>query len=287
MNWILAGFLMFACSVAQYLFIRKSALQKIPSQLINVAMFAIPLIAFVFIALMTRTNLAITGYQFLILVILAVFFSYLGNVFSLKSLEYAPNPGYSLILSKSYVVFTTIASIWIFHSTLTVRSAFAILLIIAFSALITIDTRAQKHEHVRASWLPLSIGAFLCWGMLTITSKYLLILGVNILSRLIYSMAIVTMLIIAEMQWKKTVWKNLPSGHIMTLLWIGILGAGFNYFMQEGFVSAPNIGYINAMNASSIGLVVIGSAFFFHDEFNLRKFIGVVGVIVGLIVLVV
>ena len=67
----------------------------------------------------------------------------------------------------------------------------------------------------------------------------------------------------------------------------GVLGVGFNYGMQQGFVTAPNIGYINAMNASSIGLVVIGAAIFFHDDLSGRKLIGVIGVIAGLIFLVI
>lgn len=123
--------------------------------------------------------------------------------------------------------------------------------------------------------------------MLTITSKYLLILGVNVLSRLIYSMAIVTVLIAVEMGIKKLRLKQLSSRQWINLIAIGVLGAGFNYGMQQGFVTAPNIGYINAMNASSMGLVVIGSAVFFHDELTARKLIGVVGVIAGLILLVI
>jgi hypothetical protein len=61
-----------------------------------------------------------------------IFFSYLGNVFSLKGIEYSPNPGYSLIISKSYVVFTAIASIFIFSAPLTMKSVIAILLIVLF-----------------------------------------------------------------------------------------------------------------------------------------------------------
>jgi uncharacterized membrane protein len=67
---------------------------------------------------------------------------------------------------------------------------------------------------------------------------------------------------------------------------IGILFAGFNYFMQLGYAVAPNIGYVNAINAASIALVAVGAAVFFHDDFTRKKFIGVVGVTAGLILLV-
>ncbi len=287
MDWILAGFLMFACSVVQYLLVRKSVLQNIPSQLTNLAMFLIPTIMFCIMAIGGKTSLAVSWYQFLVIVILAIFFSYLGNVMSLRSIEVAPNPGYSLVLSKSYVVFTTLASLFLFQSVLTMRAAFAIAIIIVASALITITGKAKQASHVHASWLPLAIGAFFCWGLLTITSKYLLLMGVNVLSRLIYSMAIVTVLIAIEMYVKKIRFHKVSPGQAVTICSIGALSAGFNYFMQEGFVTAPNIGYINAINASSIGFVVVGSAIFFRDEFSWRKFIGVIGVIIGLILLVI
>lgn len=287
MNWILAGFLMFAFSVIQYLLVRKSVLLKTPSQFSNLAMFLIPSVLFYGISAASNVRLRIGWYEFAVIVVLAVFFSYLGNVFSLKSIEVAPNPGYSLVLSKSYVVFTALASIPLFHATLTARSAVAIGMILVFSALISITGTVKQASHVRASWLPLAVGAFFCWGMLSLTSKYLLILGVHIYSRLIYSMVIVTVLIGIEMAVKKISFRNISSQQMVVSALIGVCSAGFNYFMQAGFATAPNIGYINAMNASSIGLVVLGSAVFFHDELSLRKGIGVAGVIAGLILLVV
>lgn len=287
MNWILAGFLMFFCSVIQYLLVRKSVLLKIPSQFTNLAMFLIPVIMFGVTAVSLGTNLSVNWFEFLVIAIMAFFFSYLGNIFSLKSIEVAPNPGYSLVLSKSYVVFTTLIAIPLFNQQLTPRAALAIAIIVLSSAIITITGKAKPAAHVRPSWLPLAVGAFFCWGMLSVASKYLLLIGVDVLPRLIYTMSIVTLIIAAEIRMKKMRWQALSKTSWGVLLGIGVLSAGFNYFMQEGFVTAPNIGYINAMNASSIGLVVIGSAIFFRDEFSWRKFIGVVGVIIGLMLLVI
>jgi hypothetical protein len=68
---------------------------------------------------------------------------------------------------------------------------------------------------------------------------------------------------------------------------IGILSAAFNYFMQVGIQLAPNVGYVNAVNASSISAVTIGAVLFFHDDFSKRKFLGVIGVTIGLILLVI
>jgi drug/metabolite transporter (DMT)-like permease len=287
MHWILAGFLMFACSVAQYLLVRKSVLLKIPAPFVNLAMFLIPVVMFTVAAVSLRTDLTVSLYELAIIAAMAFFFSYLGNIFSLRSIEVAPNPGYSLVLSKSYVVFTTLVAIPLFNQQLTFRAGTAIAMIIIASALITVTGKAKPASHVHPSWLPLAIGAFFCWGMLSVASKYLLMIGVGVIPRLIYTMSIVTLLIALELHVKKIPWRTLSKTAWGVLLGIGVLSGGFNYFMQEGFVTAPNIGYINAMNASSIGLVVVGSAIFFRDEFSLRKFIGVVGVIIGLILLVI
>lgn len=286
MQWILSGFIMFVCSVAQYLLVRRAVLLKTPQQFTNLAMFLIPLGVYIAWAMGLHINLSVSWYQFLILAILAFFFSYLGNVFSLRSIEYAPNPGYSLVLSKSYVVFTTLAAIPLFGASLTPKAALAIAIIVICSAVIGIDRKKNTAAHVRPVWLPLAIAAFFCWGMLSITSKYLLNIGVNVFARLIYSMAMVNILIGGEMIWKKIKVAHLNKNQAINLLGIGLLSAGFNYGMQQGFVTAPNIGYINAMNASSIGLVVVGSAVFFHDELTIRKLLGVIGVVAGLILLV-
>ena len=111
-------------------------------------------------------------------------------------------------------------------------------------------------------------------------------MGVPIYTRLIYVSAIVTSFVLGEMRVSKKK-PSMPSGIGFTILFlIGILSAAFNYFMQLGFQLAPNIGYINAINASSIAGVTLFSALIFKDELTKRKFIGIIGVTLGLILLV-
>lgn len=286
MHWILASFLMFVSSVVLYLAIRKSTLLKTPSQLNNLASFALPLVLYVLLAITGGVPLGITPYQFGIILVLAVFFSYLGNVASLTSIERAPNPGYSLILSKSYVVFTALASIPLFSAALTPGAAVAIGIITAGSALVMIGKPKTDLSHVHRSWLPLAIVAFFCWGMLSLTSKYLLTIGVGVYARLIWSMAIVTMLIGAEMRTKRVRVRGISRVQAITLTVIGVASAAFNYFMQLGFQTAPNIGYVNAVNASSIAAVAVCSWLLFRDELTIRKMVGIVIVTAGLVLLV-
>ena len=284
MNWIVASILMFVSSVVLYLCVRKSNELKTSQQLNNLAMFLIPLVLYLLLSINSNIRFALKPIEFFIILIQSVFFSYLGNVFSLKGIQHAPNPGYSLMISKSYVVFTAIASVFLFSSLLTFQSVIAIFLILAFSAVIMIDKSKSKMQ-TNNKWLQYTIGAFFCAGMLAISSKYLLILGVPILSRLIYQMVIVTALILTEIKIKKVKIVSVTKQQLLVLGCIGIFGASFLYFMQVGFNVAPNVGYINAINAGSISLLTLASALIFKDELTIKKMIGIFGVTVGLLLL--
>ncbi len=163
MNWIIASLLMFVSSVALYLCVRKSNTLKTPQQLNNLAMFLIPVLVYLVVLVRTPTSFILRPFEYLLLLVQGIFFSYLGNVFSLKGMEYSPNPGYSLIISKSYVVFTAIASIFIFSAPLTMRTAIAIVLIVLFSALITID-KDKDRTTFNKLWFPYTMGAFFLLG---------------------------------------------------------------------------------------------------------------------------
>jgi len=284
MNWIIASLLMFGSSVALYLCVRKSNSLKTPQQLNNLAMFLIPVLVYTIVATGTPTRFSLSPFEYILILIQGIFFSYLGNVFSLKGIENAPNPGYSLIISKSYVAFTAIASIFLFNAPLTIKSTVAIALIIFFSGVITIDKNKQKTDS-KTSWFPYTMGAFFCWGLNALSSKYLLNMGVPILARLIYSMAVVTVLVVGEIAYKKIQWNKVSKDQLITLLLIGIFGSSYAYFMQVAFNLAPNVGYVNATNAASISLLTLVASFVFKDELTPKKMVGIIGVTAGLLLL--
>ena len=284
MTWILASLLMFASSVALYLCVRRSNALKTPRQLNNLAMFLIPVLVYMVLTLRTPTSFNLSPFEYFLILIQGIFFSYLGNTFSLKGIEYSPNPGYSLIISKSYVVFTAIASVFLFSAPLTMKAVIAIACIVVFSAFITIE-KDQNKTTSNTMWLPYTMGAFFCWGLLALSSKYLLNVGVPILTRLILSMVVTTVLIFGEILYKKVELKKISKDQLITLALIGIFGASFNYFMQVGFNLAPNVGFVNATNAASISLLTLMSAFIFKDELTIKKMIGIVGVTAGLVLL--
>ncbi|MBI4973560.1 DMT family transporter [Candidatus Roizmanbacteria bacterium] len=285
MNWIIASLIMFASSVALYVLIRKAALLKIPTEFVNLASMGIPFFLYITLAVRNNTHLALTPTQLIIMILLSVFGSYLPNVASLKSIKFAPNPGYSLIISKSYVVFTTIVAIFLFNSHLSIKSALAITIIIGFSVLIMMG-KSKPHAQSNSLWLPLSFVSFFGWGFLSIGTKYAFTTGLNIYQRLVFLSIFVTSFIVTEIVVRKVKFPSLKPVHILLLIAIGTLSSSFNFFMTLGIDLAPNIGYVNAINASSISAVTVFSALLFKDDFSMKKFLGVMGVTAGLLLLI-
>lgn len=286
MNWIAYSLLMFTSSVALYLAIRKSSLVKIPTHLTNLAMFAIPLVAYVIIGIVSGSSLLISWWQILILVITAIVFSYGGNKASLHAIEAAPNPGYSLVLSKSYVLFTTIVAVVLFGAGLTLQKVIAILLIVIFSTLVMITKKKVKKVKTE-KWIILSFAAFFCWGMLSLTSKYLFTQGVDTITFLIYLYAIVTICIIAIDKVKISKIKEIPNNQKFLLFGVGIFSTLFNLGQFEAIKLAPNVGYVNAINAGSIAAVTVFAVLIFKDELTTKKALGILGVTAGLVLLLI
>ena len=286
MNWVAYSLLMFFSSVALYLCVRKSSLVKVPIALTNFAMFALPLVAYTIIGASSNTKFTISVWHLVILFVAAVVFAYGGNTMSLKAIHIAPNPGYSLVLSKSYVLFTTIVAVVILNQGLSWRKAIAILLIVAFSALIMVKPKSTKHVQ-NNKWIWLSFGSFFSWGMLSLSSKYLFSHGVATYAFLIYLYALVTLCIVATNKMSYQTLRGISASNWLLLVSTGIFSTLFNLGQFQAIRMAPNVGYVNAINAGSISLVTVLAVILFKDELTLQKAGGVFGVSVGLLLLLV
>ena len=285
MNWIAASLIMFVSSVFLYVLVRKAALLKIPTEIVNLAFLGLPIFLYASLAVQNHASLSIIPSHLLFIFGLTLVGSYIPNVTSLKSIEYAPNPGYSLIISKSYVVFTTIVAIVFFHSQLTLKAAVAILLIVFFSFLI-VKGKTIRSSRNNPLWLPLSLVSFFGWGLLSIGTKFAFSQGITIYQRLIYLSLFVTTFILIEIRTKKIKIQLSHISHYVLLLAIGASSALFNYFMTLAIDLAPNIGYVNAINASSISAVTVVSALIYKDDLSISKMIGILGVTGGLLLLI-
>lgn len=284
--WIAYSLVMFFSSTALYLTVRKSSIEKVPTQLINLAMFAIPFVAISAMGVYSSQKFSVSFSQICLLLLIGVVFSYGGNTASLKAIALAPNPGYSLVLSKSYVVFTTLVSVVFLSAELTLQKSIAIVMIVGFSALIMIDRKSSKSVE-SSTWLLLSFAAFFAFGFMSLFSRYLFNQGVGTVPFLVYVLVIATLCTIWASRKQLDALKALSKKQWMLIIGTGIFATFFNLGMFQAIKVAPNVGYVNAINASSIALVAILAVILFKDELTTRKAIGVLGVTVGLIILLI
>lgn len=283
MHWIVADLLMFASSVVTYLAIRKAALNKLPPQFNNLASFAIPAVIFTTGSIATKATYTFSLLDVALLVFTAVVLAYLSSKVSMMSIELAPNPGYSLIISKSYVVFTSLVAVVLFDAHLSALSMVAIAAIVGFSALIMLNPKESHHAKSRA-WLPLALGAFFGWGMLSLVAKHFFVQGMPPILFLCLLSIVVLPCILVEMKLHRISFSPLAH-HPGSFVLIGLAATSFNFFAFYAIKVAPNIGFVNATNAASIAAVTIFAIILFGDEFSWRKLLGVLGVMSGLVLL--
>ena len=282
MHWLIADLLMFASSVALYLAVRRASLRKMSVSSTNLAMFAVPLPIFIALSIASRQAWHVTLLQLLILAATGAIV-YFSNLISLKSIELAANPGYSLVVSKSYVILTTLVAVPLFHARLSPYALLAIILIILFSCFIFIQ-RPQHGQNKGHIWLLFAMGALVASSKPVLTAKLLLDQGIQPLMFVTYVFIVANLCLLVVSVIKRQP-PRVTGNHMQVFLLIGLLGVALNYFNFLAIGIAPNVGYVNATYAGSIGLVTLLSAWLFKDELTLRKLIGVLGVIGALTML--
>ncbi|HSX00352.1 MAG TPA: hypothetical protein VLH38_04920 [Patescibacteria group bacterium] len=285
MHWILADLLMFVSSVALFLTIRKAALLDLPSQLNNLAMFGVPMLFYVGLSLGWLQDFSRLTPWICVLLVVTSIVAYVSNAASLRSIKLAPNPGYSLVISKSAVIVTVFLAVPLFGSKLTIQAVLAVLLILAFSTLIvTGPHKTHKSESKNESWLPLALVAFFGWAFLALSAKFMFRHSVTTMVFLSIFFTLVTTCIVREIR-RKHISLEIIQRHRWLFLQIGLWSSIWNFFLFYALNIAPNPGYVNATNAASIAVVTLLSTLLFKDDLSWRKCLGVFGVIGGLCLL--
>lgn len=292
MNWIHYSVLMYVFSITLYLALRKLQKKNVPSEINNLLMFSIGSLTFCAIALVnSEINVFIEWKHLLFMVVMTYLCSFLGNKFSLEGIRLAENPGYSLVIQKSYAIYTTFAAILLFGSSLSLKNILSILMVVAFMSIMLIGDKQQTTTKKNNLWIRYSFFAFFAFGNLALASKWLLNQGIDPFIRGFYIQIIVSLMFLMDYLLKSKKSRELKEKlkdktNYIWFLAIGVSNALFNLFMQYAFEIAPNVGYVNIINASSIAGITLLSALIFKEELTLRKFIGVIGVSIGVILLV-
>ncbi|KKP67606.1 MAG: hypothetical protein UR68_C0008G0008 [Candidatus Roizmanbacteria bacterium GW2011_GWA2_35_19] len=278
---------MFFSSIVYYLIIKKAQINKIDNRLYMVVNFSIPAFLFLFFNIKKGLDIFIHPLSIFYIFIASFIFSYIGSVISYIAINKAPNAGYSLVIQKSYAIFTSIAAIYLFQSSLPLIKFMAILLIVVSTGAISI-TRGKKLNFKNYLWVIYSVISFFCFGGISLFNKYMVTKGIPPTVVLFWTMVFVSSISIINLIKNGINIAFHPTlGNWLTLFGIGFSVTFFYYFKIISEVTAPNIGFVNAINTASNAFYTVLVAFIFKDHLSWKKFMAVLGVTFGLILLVV
>lgn len=287
MTWITASLLMFISSIIYYLIIKKAVKIGISQEAYMIANFFIAGLFFLIFNVIKNYSMQISFQNISLIFLFALVFSFIGSAISYEAIKYAPNAGYSLVIQKSYAIYTSFAAIFLFKSSLSINKLFAILVIIISTAALTI-TKGKKINKQNYLWVILSLISFFCYGSLSLSNKFMVNRGIPVTVVLFYTMVFVTSFsLISFITQKKSFQSELKLDRLFYLFMIGFSVSFFYYFKLISEVAAPNIGYVNAINTASNAFYTVLVALIFKDHLSWKKFLAVAGVAGGLILLLI
>ncbi len=233
MNWIIVSLFLILGSTILYLTLRNIDKYSTPTRIKNLVIFWFPILPLLIYSLVKEIPLFIEWKYIAMLFFSALLLSWPASVASLVAIKEAPNPWYSLIVWKSYVIYTTLFSILFFDSEFSLFKILIIFLILFFAWLIFFDqTWKAKNKKIKSKRrIYLSLFTFFAWWNLALISTYLLGKWIPATIINIYLLSFVTILLSSELLIKKEKYKPKNKNEILNLI---IIGISFSIFQQAG-----------------------------------------------------
>ena|SRR3989344_1483805 len=137
MNWLTYALLGMVFIAIMSLIFKKLTIEKLQAEVILVFLFGFAFVFYLTQVIITKTPVNV-NYYLIILLILAAFFSYLGNLFQVKSIGLAPNPAFSIAIISLQTILVAVGSYFIFNSTISLLNGVGIVLGIIAIVLLSI-----------------------------------------------------------------------------------------------------------------------------------------------------
>jgi len=284
MNWILASILMFVSSIIFYLTVKKLQLIGIDKRTISLVNNIFSAILLGSLAYFSGQNLVFPVYILVLIILMRVLLNYLGSISGYKSMELAPNAGYSLVIQKSYAVYTLFGAAILFGSELSLYKFILAGAILTCAAYIGFNKGKNPVSH-DPKWALYAVISMLSFGTVALTSKYFSKLGVMPVPLLFWSCVFTSILALSD-SWRVNIkFKREDNSTIFYMILLGLSVTGFNYFKLVAELSAPNLGYVGSINAASNAIYAVLVALIFKDTLSKSKFVAIAAMTVGLITL--
>lgn len=283
MNWLVASLIMFVSSIVFYLSVKKLQVLGVDKRVYTLANNLVPVFLFAILAYRQGVSLWLTLGIILTIFLMRVGFNYLGTLAGYKGMELAPNAGYSLVIQKSYGVFTLFASVLLFGSELPIGKVLLSLFIIACAVYVGTEGEKKK-KRSGGKWFGYSLLAMFSFGAISLSSKYFAIIGVEALAQLFWTILLTLAVTSADMRrLRGKIDLRLSKESYLYMLVLGVSVSVFYYFKLMAEITAPNIGYVGAINAASNAFYTVIVAKLFKDALNWKTMLAVLGITGGLI----
>jgi drug/metabolite transporter (DMT)-like permease len=279
--WLWYSVLAFFTLVAYFYVLRVLKKRGVDISVILFYIFLVFGISCFLYAIIYSSNLLVS-LNLLFVIIIAAIFSYIGNHFNFRALEAAPNHGYSMAVTNSFIIIVTIFSVFLYGSEFNVLKLIGV--IITFLGSTAVAYSRKKSSKKDSRWVLYSLVTTIFFASFILTSKYLLINQIPPEVYLAYVSVIIAPIFFFSAGIKKIRKYNQKSNLGLFLL-AGLLSFVFNIAAHVGYDIAPNPGYVTAFNYSSIIVVALIGHIFFGDELSASKSIGIVSVIAGLVLM--
>ena len=137
MNWLTYALLgMFFIALMSLIF-KKLTLENLQAEIILLFLFGFAFLFYLTQVIITKTPIKVNTFL-VILLILAALFSYIGNLFQVKSIGLAPNPAFSVAIISLQTILVAVGSYFIYNSKLSLLNALGLFLGITAIILLSI-----------------------------------------------------------------------------------------------------------------------------------------------------
>lgn len=273
----------FLATLSVNLLIRRIHLNNIPLRIQNFIQFMVPFLGFLIWGLIQPGLFKISLAHLVQVIVFAVIFIQIGTILANKSITLAKNPGYAVAVTRTNVLITTLISVLIFGSDLNWLTFLAVFSI-TFASFLFVDYSKKEVRRDNNFWLWYALGSGILTSGYALSSKFFINENIPLLTRMFYAFLAMSLVQGLDLFFSRTKIK------VKKIDWVLFLGLGgstlfFNIFTQLAFEYAPNPGFVNAFLAGSIIPTTFLAAYYFKDELNFRKIMGVIGMLLGLVLL--
>lgn len=210
------------------------------------------------------------------------FFCYASNVFKMRGLALAPNPGYAEAISGFEVLLLTIASVAVFNSELTRRKLSGVLLCMAGFATLA---DWKSFTWIGQEWILFCLIAAVFQAIFSLVARRMSDLAVGAVQM------VILLHLSAGAFFGTHMWgmgDHIPLAWPLPILYLGaaIFAIVGTILQLRGLALAPNPGYSVAIVRSSALLVAAGGWIVLGSELTAVKFVALLFCVAGVLLLV-